>query len=101
MNSLPAVKKFLSNTRKNAVVLIVLVGWFIGEYRPMSQTAIRVNDAKFSMGYYIDALKNARMSQPADSTLNPAEYLQNITDSVVKEIEQFSITQPISPWHLF
>jgi len=64
-----------------AVVLIVLVGWFIAEYRPMHQTAIRVNDTEYDMGYYIDALGLSGEGQPV-------EYIQSLADRVVREIEQ-------------
>jgi parvulin-like peptidyl-prolyl isomerase len=40
-----------------AVVLIVLVGWLIGEYLPMHRTVVKVNDVKFDTRYFIDALK--------------------------------------------
>ena len=40
------------------VVLVVLgVGWYINEYRPLHQTAIRVNDTEFDMSYYIKRLQ--------------------------------------------
>jgi parvulin-like peptidyl-prolyl isomerase len=63
------------------VVLIVLLGWYIGEYRPMHQTVIRVYDTEFDMDYYIDMLKIGGQGQSAD-------YLQSIADSVTREIEQ-------------
>ena len=64
-----------------AIILLVLVGWYIGEYRPLHQTAIRVNDTEFDMGYYIDTLKIAGQEQSV-------EYLQSIVDRVMVEIEQ-------------
>ena len=64
-----------------AIILLVLVGWYIGEYRPLHQTAIRVNDTEFNMGYYIDTLKLAGREQSV-------EYLQSVADRVVMEIEQ-------------
>ena len=48
---------------------------------PCTRTAIRVNDTKFDMDYYIDTLKIVGKGQSAD-------YLQSVADSVVKEIEQ-------------
>jgi parvulin-like peptidyl-prolyl isomerase len=71
-----------------AIVLIVLVGWFIGEYRPMHQTVIRVNDAEFNMGYYIDALAIEAQNQPSNSTESPLEYIQSRAGAVVSVIEQ-------------
>jgi len=67
-----------------AVVLIVLVGWFIADYRPLHQTAIRVNDTEYDMGYYIDALRLNVEGQPV-------EYIQSLADSVVREIEQHEL----------
>jgi len=41
-----------------AAVLVVLgVGWYINEYRPLHQTVIKVNDTEFDMDYYVEALK--------------------------------------------
>lgn len=59
----------------------MLVGWYIGEYRPLHQTVIRVNETEFNMNYYIDTLKIAGREQSV-------EYLQSIADRVVIEIEQ-------------
>ena len=64
-----------------AIVLIVLIGWYVGEYRPMHQTVIRVNDTEFDMGYYIDVLKIGGKDQPV-------ENIRNLADTVVREIEQ-------------
>ena len=43
-----------------AIILIILVGWFLGEYRPMHQTVVKINDAEFNVAYYIDLFKNIR-----------------------------------------
>jgi len=37
-----------------AVVLIVLLGWFLGMYRPMHATVVKVGDRKFNIGYVVD-----------------------------------------------
>lgn len=50
-----------------AIILIVLVGWFLGEYRPMHRTIVKINDAEFNTGYYIDLLKIYGMSNPGQS----------------------------------
>ena len=39
------------------VVVVLGVGWYISEYRPLHQTAIRVNDTEFDMSYYIKRLQ--------------------------------------------
>ncbi len=40
-----------------AVIVTVGAGWYIGQYRPLHQTVITVNDARFDMDYYIKMLK--------------------------------------------
>jgi parvulin-like peptidyl-prolyl isomerase len=67
-----------------AIILIVLVGWYISEYRPLHQTAIRVNDTEFEMGYYIDALKIGGREQSV-------EYVQSLADNMIREIEQIEL----------
>jgi parvulin-like peptidyl-prolyl isomerase len=64
-----------------AVILIVLVGWYIGEYRPLHQTVIAIGDTEFDASYYIDALRIVGQESTVDS-------LQSVADSVIKEIEQ-------------
>ncbi|MFC1929260.1 peptidylprolyl isomerase [Chloroflexota bacterium] len=64
-----------------AVVVMVLLGWFIGYYRPMHENIIKVNDTEFNMRYYIDMLKIRAEGQPPGN-------LYNLADQVVREIEQ-------------
>jgi len=64
-----------------AVLSIVLVGWFLGQYQPMHQTAIRVNDTEFNMKYYVEVLKLYRGEQ--DNS-----YLSYLADEAIKNIEQ-------------
>jgi len=40
-----------------SVLVTVGAGWYIGEYRPLHQTIIAVNDTKFDMNYYVKALE--------------------------------------------
>ncbi len=63
------------------VLAIVVVGWYTGQYQPLHQTAIRVNDAEFNMKYYIEMLKLRAENQPASS-------LPYLADEVVRNIEQ-------------
>ena len=49
-------------------------GWYTKEYQPLHQTVIRVNEAKFDMGYYIKTLE--------------FNYMYGLTDDVVTFIEQ-------------
>jgi len=64
-----------------AVVGILGVGWFIGQYQPMRQTVIRVNDTEFNMEYYIEMLKLQGRNQSA-------EYMPYLANIVVQNIEQ-------------
>jgi parvulin-like peptidyl-prolyl isomerase len=72
-----------------AVVLIVSAGWYLSEYRPFHQTAVKVYNAKFDTGYYIDRLKLAIQNKPSEYADYPNDdYLSAISDSIVKDIEQ-------------
>ena len=64
-----------------AVLVIIGVGWYAGLYRPQHQTAIMVNDTKFTMKYYVDMLKFRGEGQSP-------EYIQFLTDDIVRSIEQ-------------
>jgi parvulin-like peptidyl-prolyl isomerase len=64
-----------------AIILIVLVGWFIGEYRPLHKTVIKVYDTKINTEYFIDTLEIAGKGQEAGR-------IEAMTDSVVNEIIQ-------------
>ena len=64
-----------------AIVLIVVLGWYLYEFRPLHQTVIRVNDTKYNAGYYVDALKII-------STGQSPEYISNVAASLAREIEQ-------------
>ena len=47
-----------------AVLGIVGVGWYITHYQPLLQTVIKVNDTKFNMDYYVEALAFYSAGQP-------------------------------------
>jgi len=47
-----------------AVVLIVVIGWVIGEYIPLNKTVLKVNDTEFKTSQYIEMLKMAKEGQP-------------------------------------
>jgi len=49
-----------------AIVLIVLAGWFTGEYLPMHRIVLKINDAKFDTRYFIDALKIYGADKPPE-----------------------------------
>ena len=64
-----------------AVLIIVGVGWYVDQYRPLHQTVIKVNDTRFNMDYYIKALKFYGGDQFT-------YYLYGLADDVVEIIEQ-------------
>jgi len=51
-----------------AIVLIVMLGWFFSEYRPLHRTVIRVADSEFNTSFYIDTLVFYGQQNP-DQTL--------------------------------
>ena len=64
-----------------AVVLIVLIGWFMGEYLPLHKTVLKVNDTEFDTSYYIDVLKIAGSNQQSPN-------FQMLAGSVIQQITQ-------------
>jgi len=58
-----------------AIVAIVSAGWYTGEYRPMRETIIRVNETEYNMRYFVDMLKFTGAGQPEQ----PLESLTNRT----------------------
>ena len=59
-----------------AVALVIMVvGWYVGQYRPLHETAIRVNDTEFNMKYFIEMLKRGGESRTADAIVN--DIVQN------------------------
>lgn len=64
-----------------AVLIIVGGGWYLNQYRPLHQIAIRVYDTKFNMDYYIRMLKIYR------EVVSP-EYYYSLADDVATIIER-------------
>ncbi|OGO06436.1 MAG: hypothetical protein A2Y92_00120 [Chloroflexi bacterium RBG_13_57_8] len=50
-----------------AIIVITLAGWYIGEYRPLHKTVIKVKDTEFNTSYFIELLKIYGASQPGQS----------------------------------
>ncbi len=59
----------------------IYYGWYLAEYKPLKQTVIEVNDTKFNMDYFIQALKFQAGGQPG-------QYMLFLIDSVVEKIQQ-------------
>jgi len=66
-----------------SVVIILALGWYLGMYRPMRQTAIRVNDTEFSMEYYVEMLKIQGQGQSEEAM----SYMASITARNIAQIE--------------
>ncbi len=64
-----------------AVLGIVGTGWYLGQYQPLHQTAIRVNDTEFNMDYYIKTLKLFGEGQSIN-------YVYSLASEVVRIIEE-------------
>ena len=64
-----------------AVLGIVGAGWYIGNYRPLHQIVISVNDTEFNMDYYIKMIKGYGEGQPV-------YYLYGLADELVVFIQQ-------------
>ncbi len=57
------------------------VGWYLGQYKPLRETVITVNDTEFTMDYYVEMLK-------LEGTGQEASYLSYIADSVAQDIQR-------------
>ncbi len=64
-----------------AVLGVVGVGWYLSQYQPLHQTAIRVNDTEFDMNYYVKTLKFYTEGQSG-------QFVWFMADSVVEAIQQ-------------
>ncbi len=67
-----------------SVILLLIAGWFVGDYQPRQETAIKVNGTEFNMQYYVDMLKLQGRGQSPD-------YVQSVADITVTNIEQNEI----------
>jgi hypothetical protein len=70
-----------------AIAIIVSVGWYLGDFKPLHRTIIQINDAKFNVLYYVDALEmmyNMNSNQTPDSlSSNLANYI--IQDELIRQ----------------
>jgi len=63
------------------VIVLVGVGWYLNQYKPLHETVIRVNDTEFNMDYYVKMLKFYGEGQSS-------YYMYSLAGEVVKVIEQ-------------
>ncbi len=70
-----------------SVIVVLVSGWYFKQYvpidKPMGETVVEVNGHKFSMAYYVEALKYFAGGQTS--------YYSYITDIVEQNIEQIEI----------
>jgi hypothetical protein len=66
-----------------AIIIIIVAGWFQGEYIPMHKTVLRVYNTKFSTAYFIDRLALGILVSSNSNT-----SIDDITTSVIDEIMQ-------------
>ena len=72
---------FISGITIIVAVLVVLVtGWYIEQYRPLREAVLRVNGTEFSLGYYVNMLKHYGRGQ--------TQYISYMADQVMTNIEQ-------------
>jgi parvulin-like peptidyl-prolyl isomerase len=64
-----------------AVILIIVGGWFAGEYMPLHQTVLQIYDTKFAASFFIDTMVIFGRSQGSTS-------LSDIASSVINQIIQ-------------
>lgn len=62
-----------------AALAIVIVGWYLGQYKPLRETIIKVNNTEFTMDYYVEMLKiEGSYPQTPDVSYVADSVLQNI-----------------------
>ncbi len=74
------------------VVVIVGAGWYIGQYRPLHQTVITVNDTEFDMNYYIKMLKFYGGGQSSYYLADEVVRIIERDELVRQEVEKLGIT---------
>jgi peptidyl-prolyl cis-trans isomerase SurA len=83
-----------------AVIAVIVVPgyfkWYVPNVKPMHETVVEVNGHKFSMAYYVDALKYWEAVYEGMYSSGGQTFYQYITDSVEQNIEQNEIIKEAS-----
>ena len=83
-----------------AVIAVIVVPgyfkWYVPDIKPMHETTVEVNGHKFSMAYYVDALKYWEAVYENMYSSGGQTFYQYITDSVEQNIEQNEIMKEAS-----
>ncbi len=75
-----------------AVLGIVGVGWYITQYQPLHQTVIKVNDTRFNMDYYVEALAFYGGGQPVYLYTSQVVTVIERNELIRQEAEGLGIT---------
>lgn len=63
------------------VLAFVGIGWYLGQYKPLHETVLKVNDTEFNMDYYVETLK-------LEGAFNPGADLSLVADTALQNIQR-------------
>ena len=69
-----------------AALAIVIVGWYLGQFKPLRETVIKVNDTEFTMDYYVEMLK-------IEGSYHQVPDVSYVADSVLQNIPRNELTR--------
>ncbi len=62
------------------VLTFVGIGWYLGQYKPLHETVLKVNDTEFTMDYYVEMLK-------LEGAYHPESDLSLVTDTALQNMQ--------------
>ena len=62
------------------VLTFVGIGWYLGQYKPLHETVLKVNDTEFTMDYYVEMLK-------LEGAYHPGSDLSLVTDTALQNMQ--------------
>ena len=62
------------------VLAFVGIGWYLGQYKPLHETVLKVNDTEFTMDYYVEMLK-------LEGAYHPESDLSLVTDTALQNMQ--------------
>jgi hypothetical protein len=71
-----------------AIIIVIVAGWFQGEYVPMHKTVLRVYNTKFNTAYFIDRLALGILNNSNSNT-----SIDDITSNVIDQIMQSELSK--------
>ena len=63
---------------------VVGVGWYLGQFKPMRETVIKVNGTEFAMDYYVEMLK-------LEGAYHSVPDLSYVADSALQNIQRYEL----------